>query len=119
MVINIPVQVDEQHLEEVVKRDYEGRIFNELMRRVEAVLIHEAKYTPYSYNSEDKARNGLKEMIDEHIDIFLKDNKDEIIDVTSTKLADKLARSKRGKEILEESTTIAVKIPEPRSSRML
>lgn len=102
MVINIPIQVDEKQLEEVVKRDYEGRIFNELMRRVEAVLIHEAKYSPYSYNSGDKARDGLKEMIDEHIDIFLKDNKDEIIDVASTKLAERLGRTKKAREALEE-----------------
>lgn len=102
MVINIPIQVDEKQLEEVVKRDYEGRIFNELVKRIETVLIHEAKYSPYSYNSEDKARNGLKEMIGEHIDIFLKDNKDEIIDAASTKLADKLSRTKKAREILEE-----------------
>lgn len=102
MVINIPVQVDEQHLEEVVKRDYEGKIFAELMKQIETVLVHEAKYSPYSYNSKDKARDGLKEMIDEHIDIFLKDNKDEIIDVASTKLAERLGRTKKAREALEE-----------------
>lgn len=101
MVINIPIQVDEKQLEEVVKRDYEGRIFNELVKRIETVLVNEAGYSPYAYTSKDKARNGLKEMIGEHIDIFLKDNKDEIIDAASDKLASKLARSKKGREILE------------------
>lgn len=102
MVINIPIQVDEKQLEEVVKRDYEGRIFNELVRRIETVLIHEAKYSPYSYNSKDKARDGLKEMINEHIDIFLKDNKDEIINAASTKLAERLSRTKKAREVSEE-----------------
>ena len=102
MIINIPIQVDEKPLEEVVKRDYEGKILNELVKRIETVLIDEAKYSPYSYNSKDKARDGLKEMISEHIDIFLEDNKDEIIDVAASKLAERLARTKKAREVLEE-----------------
>jgi hypothetical protein len=39
--------------------------------------------------------------LDKKIDAFFEAHKDEIIDIAATKLADRLARSKRGKEILE------------------
>jgi hypothetical protein len=38
------------------------------------------------------------------IDAFLEKHQDEILEMAATKLADKLARSKRGKEILENIT---------------
>lgn len=96
MVINIPVQVDEERLEDQIAKDYQQKVYKEVVDRVLKVI---AQHSPY--NSYDKVESGLKVMVYNEIDDVLDQYKEEIIDAASTKLADKLAKSKRGKEILE------------------
>ena len=45
--------------------------------------------------------NGMTELIKEKIDIYLEKHNDEIISAAGNALAEKLARTKRGKAILD------------------
>ena len=96
MIINIPLQIDEEKMEEVVKNDYESKVMNEIVKYIKTSLEHEAS----SYYG-DRVKNGMTELIKGRIDIYLEKHNDEVINAAGNALAEKLARSKRGKAILD------------------
>lgn len=95
MVINIPLQIDEAKMEEAIQKDYEGKVLDEIVQYIKATLTR-ASSNPYG----DRTTNGMRVLIEDRIDTFLKAHNDEIIEHASKLLAEKLARSKKGKEIL-------------------
>lgn len=95
MIINIPLQIDEHKMEEVLQRDYEGKILSEIMNQVKKTLYDNA-----SRYYGDRVSDGMCVLIEKQIKSFLNEHKDEVIDNASKILAEKLARSKKGKEIL-------------------
>ena len=84
MIINIPLQIDEEKMEEVVKKDYENKVMGEIVKYIKKALVSEGGY---GY--------GDKEVI------YLEKHNDEIISAAGNALAEKLARTKRGKAILD------------------
>jgi hypothetical protein len=103
MIINIPLQIDEEKMEEVVKKDYEGKIIDEIVKYIKKAIASESPYY-----CGDREASGLKQLISERIGIYLEEHNDEIISAAGNALAEKLARTKRGKAILdgiEEVTT--------------
>ena len=104
MVINIPLQIDEEKMEELLQKDYEGRVLNEITKYIKTTLAKNASrssYSSYYKNAEDRVDDGMKVLIEDRIDTFLKEHREEIIENASTILADKLAKSKKGKAILD------------------
>ena len=99
MIINIPLQVDEKSMEDVLKRDYEGKILDEIMKQVRQTLIDKSDI--YYATKDARANRGMQRLIEDRIDLFLENHRDEVIEHASKAMADKLARTKRGKEILE------------------
>ena len=97
MVINIPVQVDEERLEDQIAKDYQQKVYKEVVDRVLKVI---AQHSPY--NSYDKVESGLKVMVYNEIDDVLDQYKEEIVDAAASKLAERLGRTKKAREILEE-----------------
>ena len=97
MIINIPLQIDEAKMEEVVKQDYEGKVVGEIVKYIKTALV---KHSTSYYG--DREMSGMTELIKGEIDTFLDDHKDDIINVAGNILADKLARTKRGKAILDD-----------------
>lgn len=103
MIINIPLQIDEEKMEEVVKKDYEGKVIDEIVKYIRKALVREST-SIYG----NKEADGMTELIKGRIDIYLEKHNDEVIKAAGNALAEKLARSKRGKAILdgiEEVTT--------------
>lgn len=100
MIINIPLQIDEQKMEEVLQRDYQGKILDEIMKYIKTTLSNNAD----CYYG-DKVSDGMRVLIEGQIDTFLKEHSEEVIDRASKILAEKLARSKKGKSILERMDT--------------
>jgi len=102
MIINIPLQVDEQQMEEVIQRDYEAKILDRITEQIKTCLMHNSRFTYTGYrDKEEKIEDGMKALIEGQIKSFLNDHTEEIIEGASKILADKLARSKKGKAILE------------------
>ena len=97
MIINIPLQVNEQKIEEVLQRDYEGKVLNMINDYIKKTLADNAtvKYG-------DRVSVGMRVLVEAQIDKFLEAHRDEIIKNAAVVMAEKLARSKRGKELLEE-----------------
>ena len=96
MIVNIPLQIDEKTLEQMVERDYKGKVLEEVIKIVKTTLAQHAK----KYYG-DRVDDGMRVMIEMQIDKYLQEYRDEIIDKAAEILAAKLARSKKGQEILE------------------
>jgi len=95
MVITVPINVDESAFEGAISRELEERLLKELTKLMEREL---GKRSRRSYSQDEF---GLRDWMDDKITDYVEQFKDVIIETTSKMLAEKLARSKRGKEILE------------------
>ena len=100
MIINVPLQIDEAAFEQKVNDDYANKVEQLLLAKVEQVL-KEADDRYYRNDRDPKV--GLSVIINRRVDGFMQDHKDEIVEMAAIELAKKLARTKRGKEILEEA----------------
>lgn len=100
MIINIPLQIDEQKMEEVIARDYEGKVLEKITEYVKKTLMDNSTESYYT-DTDRKISSGMANLIEGRIDVFLADHKDEIIEDAAKALAEKLARSKKGKAILD------------------
>ena len=98
MIINIPLQIDEATFEEKVKEDYAKSVKELLLNKVDEVL----KENDNSYYTQSRSwKNGLEYIINQEMDIFMRKHKDEIVEMAADKLAERLARTKKAKAILE------------------
>ncbi len=98
MIINIPIQIDEATFEQKVRDDYAESVKQLLLAKVDQVLKErDNRY----YKSERDPKIGLENMIYESLDIHMQKHKDEIIEMAADKLAERLARTKKAKAILE------------------
>ena len=98
MIINIPLQIDEVTFEKKVREDYAKNVQELLLNKVDEVL----KEQDNCYYTQSRSwKNGMEHMITQEIDIFINDHKDEIVEMAAHKLAERLARTKKAKAILE------------------
>jgi len=100
MIINIPLQLDEAIIEKQISKDYEKKITDIIATRIEEILAE--NYRGYWNESQkSKAKSGLSLLVRASIDEFLNSNRDVIIEAASKELAEKLWRTKRVKEAVE------------------
>lgn len=97
MIINIPLTIPDELLENAIARDYETKIVENLTSEVRKCLQKQDD----SYYSKNEIR-GLENWVGSKIDDILKEYKDEIINAAGEKLAERLARTKKGKALLGE-----------------
>ena len=98
MVINIPIQIDEAKMEEVIQRDYEQRVIKLIAEHITTALTKQST----SYYVYDKASDGMTNLIYERIDLFIGAHKDEIIEIAGSRLAERLARTKAAKSLIKD-----------------
>lgn len=97
MVINIPIQVNEQEMATVIKKDYEEKVMAEIVKYI--IKAIEEKGRGYSYGS--RFNDGMTNLIEEQIGKFIDEHKEDIVQRAGTILADKLLRTKRVKEMMK------------------
>ena len=97
MIINIPINIDEDRFNKLVETDYERKIEDRIYNDIRKALEEKSGY----YNR--KMSDGILVMVEEQIDCILKAYKNEIIEAAADKLAKRLARTKTAKEILEDN----------------
>lgn len=95
MIINIPLTIDDELWASALARDYESKVTERLTAEVRKAICDHDVYKDQ--------RRGMAAWVGDKIDDILKEYKDEIIDAAAEKLAERLARTKRGKEILNET----------------
>lgn len=97
MVINIPLSIPDELLENTIAKDYEAKITENLSNEVRKILKdHDMRY----YNSAKNEKYGLESWVSCKIDNVIERYKDEIIEAAADKLAERLARTKKGKALL-------------------
>lgn len=99
MIINIPLTIDDELWASALARDYESKVVDKLTDEVrKSIMDHDPRY----YMREKSFNTGLENWVSVKIDDILKEYKDDIIDAAAEKLAERLARTKRAKEVLNE-----------------
>lgn len=96
MIINIPLQVDDEMINSVIAKDYQAKIEQNLTKQVEAAIKNRSR----SYYSKSVS-DGLFCMAEEAVDKVISEYKEEVIDRAADKLAERLARTKKAKEIFD------------------
>lgn len=98
-IFNIAINMDDERIKEAVATKAEKEIMANLTREVGRVIFMRSGY--YSSDKKGYNENHLGAWAEGIFEEFLKKNKDAIIKATAKLLADRLARSKAGKAILE------------------
>ena len=100
MIVNIPLQIDEKVIEQNLNVDYEAKIENYIFKEVESALIQRADGNRW-YGSKGTTTEGITLFVHEYVDKYIQEWKDEIIEAAAKNLADRLVKTKKGKEVLE------------------
>ena len=97
MIITIPLSIPDELLENTIAKDYEAKITERLTDEVRKVLLDQVKY---SYVKSE--RQGMENIVFDKVDDIMKKYKDDIIEAAAEKLAERLARTKKAKEMLND-----------------
>ena len=95
-IFNIAIEVEDERIVQSIEKSVEEKVCKEISKKIED-CIYEKSY----YGRINNAK-PLENMIASRIDAILADNKDLVIEKAADKLAEKLARSKDGKAILDQ-----------------
>ena len=103
MIINIPIQVDEKAIEEKALNEYEHKVNEMLINKIERVLVNENERR--WYGAKGTAQDGMKLLVestvDRYVDEYVEKHIDEILDKAVDKLEKRLMNRKRIKEVGE------------------
>ncbi len=99
MIINIPINIDEDQFNKLVETDYERQNEDSIYKDVRKALEEKSGY----YNR--RMSDGILVIVEEQIDCILKAYKNEIIEAAADKLAERLARTKAAKELINGDST--------------
>lgn len=95
-IMQIAISVEDEKIVKKVEETAENQIIQILTDRVEDVISEK-----YGWCRNNRDYTPLKNMVSEQIQKILSENKDLILSEAGKILANKLARSKAGKEILQ------------------
>ena len=98
MIINIPINIDEHIFEEKIQRDYDKIITQEIIKTIESALCSDRR----RWNSTARPEDEMREIINNKVDLYLKEYKDEIIAQAAEILAKRVQRTKKAKEVLTD-----------------
>lgn len=97
-LIQMTISIEDERIVQKVEETAERQIIQSLTEKVEGVISEKRGW----YGSKERDYTPLKNMVSEQITKILDENKDFILSEASKILAEKLARSKAVKEILQE-----------------
>ena len=95
MIINIPINIDDQAFEGKISEDIQARVVKMLADSVTKALKYK---TNRYYNT--KEEDGMLLLIEDAIDKKIEEYKDTIIDTAADNLATKLATRKAAKDLI-------------------
>lgn len=93
-LVQFAIGIDDERIKQSIEKNVEKEVISKITHDIESVIYSR------SYYGDPKA--PLKEMVKDKIECILEENKELILETASTKLAEKLARTKAGKAILED-----------------
>lgn len=97
MIINIPLQIDEAVFEGKIQQNYDKIVTDTIAEKVLEVL---GNYSDSGWKKDSK--DGVRYLVRQKIEDDIESYKNEIIEAASEKLAERLVRTKKAKEMLNE-----------------
>ena len=87
-----------------IQQKLEAQAVAEVTKRFDQAVIKEACRARYGYCSRQQSfEDSVTWFLQSAIDQFVKDNADKIVNAAAVMLSERLARTKRAKEMLEEA----------------
>lgn len=97
-IVQFAIGIDDEAIKKNIAEHAEKTITERLFKDIEQII-----YKANSWNGElDKCLPS--NYVERKFDRFLEDNREDILEIAGKYLADKLVRTKRGKELLENLT---------------
>ena len=93
MIINIPLQIDDELINKAMFEDYQKKVVDNITKLVVNYL---GDASGRWHGSE---KEGIQRLVNDSISDHIKEFKDEIIETAATKLADRISRAKAAKEL--------------------
>lgn len=94
-IVQFAIGIDDEVIKKNIAKHAEKTITERLLNDIEEIVFDTDSWTGTVY------KNCASSFTERRFDKFLEDNRDGILEIAGKYLADKLVRTKRGKEILE------------------
>lgn len=91
-VVQIGIGIDDEAIKETIVKNIEKTICSDVKDDIRKTL-----FSNYGYYT-----NGPSQFLKTQIDEFLEKNRDDILEMAADKLADKLSRTKKAREMVSE-----------------
>lgn len=109
-ILQVAFQFDDEAVKKRLEEQCFQEIVNKLMREYKLTATKDYRYngyiSPWKLTEDEKLDNKFAQLVQDHInsgiDKYCEEHKHEIIELAATKLAEKLCRTKKAKEILNE-----------------
>lgn len=97
-VVQFGISVDDQVIRDTIMKNAEKQIMAELIQDTKCAIFA----TEYQWGGTRKVTTEPNDWFADKIEAILMDNKDAIIEAAAEKLADKISRTKKFKEVVAE-----------------
>lgn len=98
-IVQIAFDFDDERVRQTIENTVKKEVIDGIQTDITNALIHNFGSWNGAWNRSKE--NALVDLMRERTDEFLKENKDVILEAAAKNLSERLARSKKGKELLE------------------
>lgn len=98
-IVQIAFDFDDERVRQTIENTVKKEVIDGIKTDITEALLHNFGSWSGSWNRSKE--NALVDLMRERTDDFLKENKDVILEAAAKNLSERLARSKKGKELLE------------------
>lgn len=99
-LITFSFNIDDEH----IQQELEKAAVKEVTRRFDEGVLRAARRENGWIRGYKTVEEGMMDYMEKSVDEFVKANGDKIVEIAGKMLADKLARTKRGRELLEQNS---------------
>lgn len=101
-IVQFGIGIDDEAIRKIIMEKAEKSILNDLKKEIRSDIIHQIFEIDTGWYGKDEKKTGLQDWVKDLVVKTLEDNKEQIIEMTSEKLADKMSRTKVIKEAMAE-----------------
>lgn len=94
-IVQFGISIDDEKIKKTIEDNAQKTLNEEIKKMINSSLGINSNCPSYQVN--ERIRN----LVSDNIDTFLENHKDEIIDIASDKLMERLSRTKKVKEMVE------------------
>lgn len=102
-IVQIAFDFDDERVRQTIENTVKKEVIDGIQTDITKALLHNfgSWNGAWNHSKESAKESALVDLMRERTDDFLKENKDVILEAAAKNLSERLARSKKGKELLE------------------